>query len=122
MKYSKWVRMTFVLILVLGGLTNRKKHSLQPPGEQPAKPNLCPDPAEGIWKRNVHHHRVIVFVHGLFGDPEGPWSCNPRISWAGLLEEDSAIYEDTGIYLARHESPYFSGRLDIKQSAAALLF
>lgn len=109
------------MVVAFGGITGCYKETA-PAISTENPPHVVPpaDTTQGIWKRNVHHHRVIVFVHGLFGDPENTWTYAPGITWPALLESDPAIYQDTAIYLARYQSPYFHGRSDIDQAAATL--
>src|SRR2546425_6348307 len=48
--------------------------------------------------------RVIVFVHGIFGDANGTWRSLSGVYWPKLLLSDRA-FDDYDIYVANYKSP-----------------
>src|SRR5260370_34560600 len=47
--------------------------------------------------------RVIVFVHGLFGDVDTSWSSDNGVYWPKLLLEDR-VFKDSEVYMAKYDS------------------
>lgn len=66
------------------------------------------------YKVTGHPQRVIVFIHGIFGDSETTWSYSPTVNWPSLLmtDKDSAL-QNTDIYLAGYKTPYFGNSMSI---------
>jgi pimeloyl-ACP methyl ester carboxylesterase len=63
--------------------------------------------------------RVIVFVHGLFGDADSTWRYSTTIYWPKLLLGDVA-FQDSDIYVAAYSSPYFGNTMDLDEIATDL--
>ncbi|MCX6590869.1 MAG: TIR domain-containing protein [Acidobacteria bacterium] len=67
-----------------------------------------------------HYHRqlpnasrVLVFVHGIFGDAANTWACNTA-TWPQLLEADQA-FAGTNIYTVAYTSPYWGNAMTIDE-------
>lgn len=67
------------------------------------------------YERNDHNDRVIVFVHGIFGDALDTWRCpSTRMYWPSkILMEDA--FKGFDVYVASYESPYFGNRMTIDE-------
>jgi pimeloyl-ACP methyl ester carboxylesterase len=63
--------------------------------------------------------RVIVFVHGLFGNFDGTWRFSPQVYWPQLLLSD-ATFNDSDIYVASYASPFADGRMNIEDIVSNL--
>jgi pimeloyl-ACP methyl ester carboxylesterase len=68
-----------------------------------------------------HHYneRVIVFVHGIFGNGEDTWRFSPTVYWPKLLLTDEA-FKNTDVYVADYESPHFGNTMTVDEVAANL--
>jgi len=60
--------------------------------------------------RNTAHYvkegnpdRVLVFVHGLFGNAEDTWTSPPDIYWPDLVANDKQ-FDNTDIYVAKYDT------------------
>lgn len=63
---------------------------------------------------------MIVFVHGIFGDAEDTWTYAPtKIYWPKLLLSDPA-FNDSDVYVASYDSPYFGNAMNIGEVAKNL--
>jgi pimeloyl-ACP methyl ester carboxylesterase len=65
-------------------------------------------------KRGPYQKRVIVFVHGIFGDADGTWRYSPSVYWPRLLLSDEA-FRDSDIYVASYSSPYFGNNMNVDE-------
>ncbi|MGA7558774.1 MAG: alpha/beta hydrolase [Terriglobales bacterium] len=63
--------------------------------------------------------RVIVFVHGLFGNADDTWRYSPGVYWPKLLLTDES-FKDTDIYVANYDSPYLGNTMTISEVAESL--
>ena len=43
------------------------------------------------YERRDGKDRVVVFVHGIFGDLKGTWTCPTGVSWPKLILADNAF-------------------------------
>lgn len=64
------------------------------------------------YERNQHKERVIVFVHGLFGNATSTWTCPEKTYWPSMLLKDHA-FDDSDIYVASYDTPYVGNRMTI---------
>jgi hypothetical protein len=63
--------------------------------------------------------RVIVFVHGIFGDANSSWTSDRGAYWPKLLLKDSA-FNDSDVYVAQYESPAQGNTLSVTEVVAQL--
>jgi pimeloyl-ACP methyl ester carboxylesterase len=72
------------------------------------------------YERNDHNDRVIVFVHGIFGDALDTWRCpSTRMYWPSkILTEDA--FKGFDVYVASYESPYFGNGMTIDEIVSNL--
>lgn len=63
--------------------------------------------------------RVVVFVHGIFGDADGSWRYSPNVYWPKLLLTDDA-FRDSDIYVASYSSPYRGNTMNLNEVVATL--
>jgi pimeloyl-ACP methyl ester carboxylesterase len=70
-------------------------------------------------KGGPYNERVIVFVHGIFGNADDTWRYPPDVYWPKLLLMDDA-FKDTDIYVADYESPYLGNTMTVGEVAASL--
>lgn len=63
--------------------------------------------------------RVIVFVHGIFGDADGTWRYSASVYWPQLLLTDDA-FRDSDVYVASYSSPYFGNTMNIDEVVTSL--
>jgi len=70
-------------------------------------PYLRPANQSGPYKK-----RVIVFVHGLWGDADETWRFSSKVYWPGLLLNDPT-FNDSDIYVASYPTS-FGGRMNIE--------
>lgn len=81
----------------------------------PAQPRYVrPNTKGGPYKE-----RVIVFVHGIFGDADGTWSYSPSIYWPRLLLTDET-FQDSDVYVASYASPYLGNTMTVDEVATNL--
>lgn len=65
-----------------------------------------PPPITHHYIRKNGGKRVIVFVHGLHGDPIGTWTCDSAHYWPKMLADDPDLaLADTDIYVASYPTP-----------------
>ena len=51
------------------------------------------------WERKTPHHRVIVFVHGVMGNPKDTWTNDgTKASFPTLVAKDKT-FDDADIYV-----------------------
>jgi len=58
--------------------------------------------------------RVIVFVHGIYGDAKDTWTAPNGVYWPKLLLSDSA-YDDSDLYVAGYDSPYWGNKATFEE-------
>jgi tetratricopeptide (TPR) repeat protein/pimeloyl-ACP methyl ester carboxylesterase len=73
-----------------------------------------PSAKEGPFKQ-----RVIVFVHGIFGNSDDTWTSSNGAYWPKLLLNDGA-FSDFDVYVANYESPILGNTLTPDEVAATL--
>ncbi|GEM_PF-3794621 len=66
-----------------------------------------------------YKERVIVFVHGLFGDADSTWRYSANVYWPKLLLGDIA-FQDSDIYVAAYPSPYLGNTMNLDEIATDL--
>jgi pimeloyl-ACP methyl ester carboxylesterase len=71
------------------------------------------------YERNQRKERVIVFVHGLFGDATSTWTCPAGAYWPSMILKDHA-FDDSDIYIASYDTPYVGNRMTIDDVVANL--
>jgi predicted alpha/beta hydrolase family esterase len=59
---------------------------------------------------------IVVFVHGVLGDPRTTWRNKANASWPELLEKD-ADFKSDDIYLVGYSSPALKGASNIEEIA-----
>ena len=70
-------------------------------------------------KGEPYKDRVIVFVHGLFGNEDDTWRYSPEVYWPKLVLTDEA-FKETDIYVSDYESPYHGNTMTVDEVAASL--
>src|SRR5215831_14851945 len=77
-------------------------------------------PALSLLSTPESSQRLIVFVHGVFGDPSGTWTNPSGQSWAELMKGDDAFH---GFTLAtyRYDTPLRGRTSGIEEVATRLL-
>src|SRR5579872_3292428 len=58
--------------------------------------------------------RVIVFVHGIYGDAKDTWTAPNGVYWPKLLLSDNA-YNDSDVYVAGYDSPYWGNKTTFEE-------
>ncbi len=59
--------------------------------------------------------RVIVFVHGIFGNAINTWTCQrANVYWPKLILSDRA-FADSDVYVLAYDSPYMGNRMNIDE-------
>ena len=76
--------------------------------------NTKPSQPKSFYERNDRAARVVVFVHGNFGDSHDTWSCSANIFWPALLKDDDA-FKDSNIYVVGYDTPYLGNRMTIDE-------
>jgi pimeloyl-ACP methyl ester carboxylesterase len=81
-----------------------------------SNPSLYVRPANqtGPFKR-----RVIVFVHGMFGNSDDTWRYSSQIYWPNLLLSDTT-FGDSDIYVAAYPTPFVGGRMNLEDIVSNL--
>lgn len=68
---------------------------------------------------NYHKSKVVIFVHGLFGNASASWACKDTASWPEMLLSDEA-FADSDIYAAGYETPLHGGKMTLDEVVSAL--
>ena len=104
-RWLGWAAPIAALLIAAGVFVLRSSGSVH-------KPNPS---AISHYERNDHNDRVIVFVHGIFGDSLDTWRCaSTRMYWPSkLLTEDA--FKGFDVYVASYESPYFGNQMTIDE-------
>ena len=79
-------------------------------------PNTSPDQrVASHYERRTKNSRVIVFVHGIFGNAVSTWTC-PRLNvyWPRLILTDNA-FSNSDIYVLAYDSPSVSGQMNVDE-------
>lgn len=64
--------------------------------------------------------KLIVFVHGVFGDPASSWTNQEGISWPDLLKNDERFLDFT-VATYRYDTPFLQRSSNIEEIAERLL-
>src|SRR5258708_14708724 len=72
-----------------------------------------------VGGNDSHKDRVIVFVHGIFGDAKSTWTSPNGAYFPRLLLYDKA-FDDFDIYVANYESPAVGNRMTVDEVATNL--
>lgn len=70
-------------------------------------------------KNGPYKERVIVFVHGIFGDADSTWRYSPSVYWPKLLLADAA-FRDSDVYVACYSSPYVGNTMNVDEVVSSL--
>jgi pimeloyl-ACP methyl ester carboxylesterase len=85
--------------------------------EQPKRTSvIAKKPSDGSkYVRRSNYDRVIVFVHGVFGDGTDTWT-NPEthVYWPQLLTQDDT-FKETDIYVYSYSTPYLNQAYNIDE-------
>lgn len=74
----------------------------------------------GGYIRNRGNSKVIVFVHGLFSDPE-VWRCDSDHYWPEMIANDEdPVFANTDIYVAKYPTPHKGGKMTLADIASNL--
>jgi hypothetical protein len=110
-RYLKSVGLgAWLLGMVLSGLNGALGNTV------PAPTSHYVRPATG---KGPFRDRVIVFVHGIFGDADRTWTSSGGAYWPKLLLEDSA-FDDSDVYVANYESPVSGNTLSVDEIVSSL--
>jgi pimeloyl-ACP methyl ester carboxylesterase len=71
-------------------------------------------PSSSRYIRADKRQRVLVFVHGLYGDSTGTWTCARGVYWPALLLNDP-VFQGFDIYVVGYETPYTGNRMSIDE-------
>src|SRR5207245_2427794 len=71
------------------------------------------------YKRNQNKDRVIVFVHGIFGNAVDTWTCPKGAYWPTLLSNDRA-FDNSDIYVVAYDTPRYGNRMTIDEVVSNL--
>lgn len=72
------------------------------------------------WERKTPHHRVIIFVHGVFGDPHDTWTnAGTKASFPTLVSKDKT-FDDADIYVFGYPTTFTGSTLDVDQLSGLL--
>jgi hypothetical protein len=72
-----------------------------------------------VGQNGPYKDRVIVFMHGIFGDADTTWTSRSGTYWPKLLLGDSA-FDDSDVYVANYESPISGNTLSVDEVVANL--
>jgi len=105
--------LAFVAFLIVNGQRVATSFSTAAPPAQVShyeRPTKSTDPFK---------ERVIVFVHGIFGDAAGTWRASSGVYWPALLIGDD-VFNSYDIYVADYESPYFGNTMTVDEVVNSL--
>lgn len=85
-------------------------------------PETSPGPVDGqsFWVRQEGKPRVIIFVHGILGNPRGTWTNTETGAFFPDLLKADAAFSDADIYVQGYESPALGKSYDVDQLAEKL--
>ena len=67
------------------------------------------------WERKSSRHRVIIFVHGVMGDPKDTWTNDgTKATFPKLVAKDKT-FDDADIYVFGYPSKFRGSTLDVDQ-------
>jgi pimeloyl-ACP methyl ester carboxylesterase len=84
--------------------------ALPPPGGASAQLHY----ERPITKRGPYQGRVVVFVHGIFGDADSTWRYSPSVYWPRLLLADET-FRGSDVYVVNYSSPYFGNTMNVDE-------
>jgi hypothetical protein len=64
--------------------------------------------------------KLIVFVHGVFGDPFVAWTNRSGVSWPDLIKQDKQ-FQDFTVAIYHYDSPYLQRTSSINEIAGRML-
>lgn len=64
--------------------------------------------------------KLIVFVHGVFGDPSEAWTNRSGVSWPDLIKDDKTL-QDFTVATYRYDTPYLQRSSSINEIAGRML-
>lgn len=64
--------------------------------------------------------KLIVFVHGVFGDPSEAWTNRSGVSWPDLIKDDKSLQEFT-VATYRYDTPYLQRSSSINEIAGRMV-
>jgi hypothetical protein len=65
-------------------------------------------------KGGPYKQRVVVFVHGIFGDADGTWRYSSNVYWPKLLLTDDS-FRDSDVYVAAYSTPYLGNTMNLDE-------
>jgi hypothetical protein len=83
-------------------------------------PQEVKSPGVSHYERKDNKPRVVVFIHGIFGDATDTWTCGSTGAyWPKLLLKDSA-FDDSDVYVVDYDSPYLGNTMTIDEVVSSL--
>jgi pimeloyl-ACP methyl ester carboxylesterase len=110
LEMSKLVRFVTTIVCWLACLPCGLMFALPPPAGSSAQSHYERPSTKG----GPYNKRVVVFVHGIFGDADGTWRYSPAVYWPRLLLADEA-FRDSDVYVASYSSPYFGNTMNVDE-------
>ena len=84
------------------------------------KPHETLEPQVSHYERNEKKDRVIVFVHGIFGNATDTWTCSAA-RYIGLRYSlQDASFADSDVYVVAYDTPYFGNRMTIDEVVSSM--
>lgn len=71
------------------------------------------------YERMGNKDRILVFVHGIFGDAESTWTAPPDTYWPELILEDKD-FNNTDVYVAAYDTHTIGNKMTIDEAAESL--
>jgi pimeloyl-ACP methyl ester carboxylesterase len=72
------------------------------------------------YERNEGKDRVIVFVHGIFGDARDTWTCSATGAYWPKLVLSDGTFNNSDIYVVAYDSPYWGNRMTIDEVVSSV--
>lgn len=66
------------------------------------------------YERHGNKDRVLVFIHGIFGNAEDTWTAPPNIYWPKLILSDKT-FDNTDVYVAGYDTPILGNTMTIDE-------
>jgi pimeloyl-ACP methyl ester carboxylesterase len=95
---------TLVLCLSLGAC-GRSEYALNSDGHH------------SHYERSSGNSRVIVFVHGIFGNSVDTWKCPSGAYWPKLIVGDDD-FSQSDVYVVAYDTPFFGNQMSIDEVVA----
>jgi pimeloyl-ACP methyl ester carboxylesterase len=84
------------------------------------RPKSSGEPQISHYERDEKKERVIVFVHGIFGNATDTWKCpSSNFYWPTMLLQDHA-FDDSDVYVVAYDTPYFGNRMTLDEVVSSL--